>query len=195
MEGESINFEEIASDSDSDPVNLEEVADKNVNDTITGVADIAKSLQEPLMQPEIAFPKSQFGNELRSFNGKYYKLYPWIEYSILEDSIYYYPCRFFNFAKSKPDQNFIKRGFKNWKRASEKNAGFLQHDNSFLHKKSMVFWSSYKQQQKENKSVRSQLSNAHQILVKENREYIKIVIESLLYLASQGLALRGHNEG
>lgn len=151
-------------------------------------------MQEPPKQPIINFPKSKFGNESRSFNGKYYQLFPWIEYSVLQDSIFCYPCRFFNFSKSKPDQIFIKKGFKNWKRASEKGAGFSQHSNSFLHKNSMVCWASYKQQQQQNQSVGSQISKARQTLIKENRDYLKIIIESVLFLAHQGLALRSHDE-
>lgn len=58
----------------------------------------------------------------------------------------------------------------------------------------MVCWTSYKQQRQKNQSVESQISKAHQTLIKENRDYLKIVIESVLFLAHQGLALRGHDE-
>lgn len=170
MDGDTIGIEKIVSDSES--INLDEIsalADINLNDNMKAVIDIAKSLEEPPTQPEIAFPKSQFAGQLRSFNEKYYKLYPWIEYTILEDSVYCYPCRFFNFSKSKPDQIFIKRGFKNWKRASEKTLAIFNMTTASFTKGVWCFGHPTISNSN-SKSVGTQINSAHHILVKENRE-------------------------
>lgn len=43
-------------------------------------------------------------------------------------------------------------------------------------------------------SVHAQLSTQHKLLVESNRKYMSTLIDIALLLASQGLALRGHNE-
>lgn len=43
-------------------------------------------------------------------------------------------------------------------------------------------------------SVHAQLSTQHKLLVESNRKYMSTLIDIALLLASQGLALRGHDE-
>ena len=45
-----------------------------------------------------------------------------------------------------------------------------------------------------NLSIVSSLGSQHAIEVKQNREHLKSIIEVLLFLAKQGLPLRGHDE-
>lgn len=163
-------------------------ADKNP------VFDLAQSLDEPPRQPDLLkFPKTRFGSDLRSFKSDFYKVYPWIEYSTLKDAVFCYPCRFFSIQGTGSSKTFISEGYKNWKRASETKAGFKYHNNSFQHKSSMVAWQSYKST-KIQQSVTAQISSAHTELIRQNREYIKSIIRCIIYLSTQGLALRGHDE-
>ena len=48
--------------------------------------DISKSRGEAPAQPQLNFPKTLQGNRNRSFNGEWYAVHPWLEYSISEDS-------------------------------------------------------------------------------------------------------------
>ena len=44
-------------------------------------------------------------------------------------------------------------------------------------------------------SVYQQLSNSHRHQIKENREYLSALLDAILFLCKQELALRGHREG
>ncbi len=59
--------------------------------------DIALSKSSPPCQPVISgkFPTTYFSGKGRSFNPDWYKLYPWLEYSITKDAAFCYPCRLF----------------------------------------------------------------------------------------------------
>ncbi|KAI4471884.1 zinc finger mym-type protein [Holotrichia oblita] len=150
--------------------------------------DLAQSLDEPPRQP-----KTRFGSDLRYFRSKFYKIYPWIEYSILKDELFCYPCRFFSMQGTGSLKTFISEGYKNWKRASETKDGFKYHDNSFQHKSAMVAWQSFKCT-KNNETVATQISTGHTELILQNRKYIKSIIRCIIYLSTQGPALRGHDE-
>ena len=87
--------------------------------------------------------------------------------------------------------------FKNWKRTLEKDAGFKRDEASLEHKSNLVKWISFKQLQQSksiNVSVVSLVDEAHLALVKENRTYIGIIMDILLYTVSQGIAQCGHRE-
>lgn len=156
--------------------------------------DLAQSLDEFPRQPILLnFPKTRFGSDLPYFRSKFYKIYPWIEYSILKDAVFYYPCSFFSMQGTGSSKTFISEGYQNWKRASETKAGFKYHDNSFQHKSAMVAWQSFKCT-KNNETVAAQISTGHTELILQNRKYIKSIIRRIIYLSTQGLALRGHDE-
>ena len=58
----------------------------------------------------------------------------------------------------------------------------------------MVKWISWKIDNKSNKSILLQLDNAHEILIKQNREYLEVIIETLIFTALQNIAQRGVDE-
>lgn len=100
----------------------------------------------------------------------------------------------------------MEAGYKNWKRATEKMRGFSQHSRSQDHLFNMTKWESYKSLPKisnkdEKYNVATQISEAHRtyILVSENRAYLRIVAQTVLFTAIQpiqiqGIAQRGHDE-
>lgn len=47
---------------------------------------------------------------------------------------------------------------------------------------------------KQSGSIMAKLSNAHHNQIAENRAYMAQLIEIVLYLGKQGVALRGHSE-
>lgn len=58
----------------------------------------------------------------------------------------------------------------------------------------MMKWDCYVNSKKSGISVISQLSAANQKEILSNREYIKCLIDIVLYHSRQGLALRAHRE-
>ena len=58
----------------------------------------------------------------------------------------------------------------------------------------MVKWISWKIDNKNNKSILLQLDDAHKILIKQNQEYLKVIIETLIFTAQQNITQRGVDE-
>lgn len=168
----------------------------------SGPSDISHILTEGPKQPKLNFyRKTEFGvgnnKRWRSFSSSWIDTFPWLEYSVLNDAAFCFPCRFFS-VKLEENNLFTDVGFKNWKKATEKNAGLKQHENSEDHKTCQVKWDSYKNlKSNENSnvvSISSQLNEAHAKLVSENRLYIKTICKCLLYTAVQGIAQRARDE-
>lgn len=85
--------------------------------------------------------------------------------------------------------------FKNWKNALDNDSGFKKHELSSGHKSCLLKWINYKDSKTgTEKSVMSQMSEAHNKLVKENRQYISIIADTLLFTALQNIAQRGDDE-
>nr|XP_055057091.1 uncharacterized protein LOC129441456 [Misgurnus anguillicaudatus] len=91
----------------------------------TAPSDISKSKNDVPVQPNLKiFPTTLMGDRRRSFRPNWYNLHPWFEYSVMKDSTYCYACRHFS-TPNAPDTVFVSTlGFRNWKKATMKNAGF-----------------------------------------------------------------------
>ncbi|XP_028406200.1 zinc finger MYM-type protein 1-like [Dendronephthya gigantea] len=142
------------------------------------------SLHAP-KQPILAeYPARKFGNEtfVRRFQSEWYKKYPWISYEVDKDACVCFAC--VEFGK---DTSFV---FKNWK----KSAKLAKHGKSENHVRSMARWLQFKAMQRNKTSVLQQLSTAHKDQVASNRQYLKVIIQSLMYTAQQNVAIRGHEE-
>ena len=128
------------------------------------------------------YPARKFGSEtfVRRFQFEWYKKYPWISYEVANDACVCFAC--VEFGK---DTSFV---FRNWKK-SEKLANHGKSDN---HVRSMTRWLQFKAMQRNQTSVLQQLNSAHQDQVASNRQYLKVIIQSLMYTAQQNIAIRGH---
>ena len=126
----------------------------------------------------------KFGNEtfVRRFQSEWYKKYPWISYEVANDACVCFAC--VDFGK---DTSFV---FRNWKK-SEKLAN---HGKSENHVRSMTRWLQFKAMQRNQTSVLQQLNSAHQDQVASSRQYLKVIIQSLMYTAQQNVAIREHEE-
>ena len=136
------------------------------------------------------YPKKNFGKQNRAFSTAQYESYDFIEYSISWDAVFCFPCRHFMSSTAYKDIAFTEKGVRDWKKIRKK---LDKHANTQSHMDSMTRWTEYKNSQKTG-SVVSQLSDAHKHDVAENWKYAEKVTEILLFLAQQGLALRGHDE-
>lgn len=166
----------------------------DISKTTPGPRDLAQHLNDGPKQPILVFyPKTKFSNRMRHFSDTWYKMFNWIEYSVMNDAVYCFPCRFFS---KHYDLNtvFITIGFKHWKKALDKGSGFKRHESSSEHKKCQVMLVEYTSMKIKNTSVSSLINEAHLKLVKENHKYIQYIGKVLLFTAVQGIAQRGSNE-
>ena len=103
-------------------------------------------------------------------------------------------CRHFS-TPNAPDTVFVSTpGFRNWKKATMKDAGFSVHAKSDRRKCAMIAWRDYQRAVKTDATLANLLDKEHTKQVQENRAYIKTVGEVLLLTATQNIAQRGHDE-
>ena len=138
--------------------------------------------QQPLLK---SYDPKELGNEsfTRDFKPEWYKRHPWLSYDTTTNKAHCYACQTF-LAEKNP---FF---FDNWKKPER----LAKHHKSEKHQRAMEMWMSIKANKKRNSSVISLLNEAHKQSVKENRMYLQVIIECLMYTAQQNIAQRGHEE-
>lgn len=96
------------------------------------------SLTKPY-QPRnnITFPKTQYKLFKRAFQSSWFDRFPWLHYDVVNDSAFCFTCIKAAsqnlITSSKIEQTFVTEGFRNWKKACEKNCGFYKHQQSECH--------------------------------------------------------------
>ncbi|XP_066981184.1 zinc finger MYM-type protein 1-like [Macrobrachium rosenbergii] len=161
-----------------------------------GPTDISQGKTEKPVQPTLAsFPTHQIGNRLRSFKASWYTSHSWLEYSVMTDAAYCFCCRNFPQPNKASETAFVSTGYRQWKKATEKDAGFSQHEKSDFHRYSMCTWKDFEEHIARGNTIAKSLTSAHDKTVAENRHYIKEVAKVLCLTARQKIAQRGLHEG
>ncbi len=156
--------------------------------------DISMNVQDNPVQPHnCTFPSTFFGKKERSFNPKLFDKHVWLEYSISQDAVYCYACRFFSLG-SQTEELFVKTGYKDWKHATGTKGALVKHSNSLRHKQAMASWGDFKVNQRSHTSVASAFDSRRKEQIRHNRHYLKTILETLLFCASQEIGFRGHRE-
>ena len=121
----------------------------------------------------------------------WYSHFIWLEYSLELDRAFCFPCRLFG-QVGQYDQSFVSKGFHKWKDALER---FRVHQSSVSHKSAFARWKAGQAvQANPSKHILAQLDSHHREEVAENQQYLKEIVTTLVFLARQGLAFRGHKE-
>ncbi|CAF1440606.1 unnamed protein product [Adineta ricciae] len=118
-------------------------------------------------QPKYNYPTI----EKRHFCHKWFKSYPWLEYSITNNKAYCFFCRF-AYDPVKSDEIFTITGFNNWKKGIEK---FNKHQSSLLHKLAHEKWTI---------AEKNRINNTNVLINYQDNNF----------LGKQCLSLRGHRE-
>lgn len=142
-------------------------------------------------QPLVDYPKARNKN-YRRFNSEWYKKYDWIEYSISTNLVYCFSCRHFVSnpnKKSKYEPAYTTQGIQITSDAVRK---FDNHEASSRHQQSYGMWQS---RVHSSESIAQRISSHHKAMVLLNQQNLKTIIGVVLYLAKQGVAFRGHDEG
>jgi hypothetical protein len=145
-----------------------------------------KQIQDSPLQPILQkYHLKKFGREqtYRDFNPQWFEMYPWLNYDITECAGSCFACR-----KFMSNDTFR---FYNWKKPERL---LLKYANSKTHQLAMIKWFSFRASKKQDSSVLKQLSNEHDRKVKQNREYLRVIIECLAFTAQQNIAQREHAE-
>lgn len=110
------------------------------------------------------------------------------------DRAFCFACRHFAHEGRRfhKETAFTHDGFSTWVRATQ---SFRTHDVSAGHKYAMDAWCEFKQRKESDSKISNALSEGHSKTIRENREYMRAVVEALRYSACQTIAQRGHREG
>ena len=128
-----------------------------------------------------------FGKQNRFCNSKWFKLYPWLDHDEVSDSVTCFICKSHHSKlKGNVEKSFTSAGYSDWKHAL---SSFDEHHAASYHRLAMTYEVIVPQcgdvKEMQNESTPSQMEFNHQCLVK--------IVETLQFLARQGLALRGDN--
>jgi len=151
-------------------------------------------IEKPNQPPgNYQFPKTRFGNQSRSVQCSWFNQYPWLHYSQSEDLLYCYICvNQFHKGNLKStanvDQAFTTKGFANWKKAL---STFKTHQASQCHATSVELELVIPKTNHDIIDLTNKNSQKHR---EDNRRCLAVIIESLQYLARQGIPIRGHND-
>lgn len=139
------------------------------------------------------FPKTKFGSISRSVQSSWFSEYPWLHYNESENLLYCYICHN-QFHKdnlksvANVEQAFVKKGFGNWKKAISR---FQGHQTSQCHKAAVE--REFVIPNTHSNIIDLTNENAKKLRI-ENRRCLAIIVESLQYLARQGIPVRGHDD-
>ena len=186
--------QETESDACLTSVDLETGSSTSEGTTIaTSPNDIANTRDcEPVRPMLKQFLKRMISGKLRSFSSQWYAPYPFVEYSIQMDAVFCYACRLFPPVLVCTEKEFVKTGFRNWKKIGEK---LQKHAQSEFHKHSIAMWGAYKQV-KAHGSIAEQLDSQLSATIQSNRNFLKTktIAQVAILCARQNMALRGHDE-
>lgn len=139
----------------------------------------------PYQPVNISFPRTSG----RTFRQEWYKSYERLEYSQELDSAFCFYCRAFPTVGM--ETAFVSCGFKKWGKANQR---FSIHQKSNSHKEAFCKVNGYKQSISSSGNIIGLIDKNHSKVVSDNRNYLKNILETLLYCAKQGIAIRGHEE-
>lgn len=138
----------------------------------------------------IQFPYQTYGKEKRNFQIQWLQKYKWIEYSIERDAAFCHICRHYGTGQHFKDQQtaFTIIGFRHWKKANSEKKGFAKHSASAAHIEAVQRKIEKEKRDQSGKSITELLSSS---VLEKRRYYVKAIVETIIVLASNRLALRG----
>ncbi|KAL5820586.1 hypothetical protein ACOSQ3_022468 [Xanthoceras sorbifolium] len=139
------------------------------------------------------YPPTLDGKYSRRFQQSWFQRFPWLEYSIVKDKAFCFPCFLFDSFPSK-HRTFTIDGFQSWKRINCKGkCPFWKHEggHNSLHMFAVQSWDNLKDPSRHIDTVMSTVSLQETL---QNRLRLRTSLETVKLLAMQGCAFRGHDE-
>ncbi|XP_050222763.2 uncharacterized protein LOC126672854 [Mercurialis annua] len=127
---------------------------------------------------------------MRSFLEAWFKKFPWLEYSVEKDAAFCLYCYLFASPGSKSHDAFTRKGFNNWKKATENfndHVGAVSSVHNDARRHCEVF-------QNQRQSISHVLTTQGRETENAYRTRLTAVLEVVRILLWQGLAFRGHDE-
>ena len=165
----------IVANSDDQESNHDEFYESESKSPITQMDSVSLSdntLDRPKQPILKSYDPKKVGNEnaTRNFISDWYNDHPWLEYSVEDKTASYYAC-----------QKFICKEFvfSNWKKPKRLIKHYKSQDRSIAMAKSIAFSKIIRG----NTSVAKELDDKRREEVQRNREYLRVLIECLVFTA------------
>ncbi|KAI8549144.1 hypothetical protein RHMOL_Rhmol06G0003900 [Rhododendron molle] len=143
-----------------------------------------------------SYPRTEISTKSCSFVKQWFSLHlSWLEYSPTLDATFYLPCYLF----SPPSGNvgnmgFIANGFRRWNKATGETGALSNHvgkDPNSCHKVAQKLCEDLMNQPQHIERSFEDFTSGE---VASNRLRVECFIQAAQYLATHGIAFRGHNE-
>ncbi|KAL6547893.1 hypothetical protein OROHE_009598 [Orobanche hederae] len=121
------------------------------------------------------YPRTKMGDRMRAFQIEWLKKWEWLEYSISKDAAFCLWCYLFG-DKKVGDEAFTKKGFRNWKKASEKFSDHVGSEGS-AHNNARTSYFAFKDQRQ---SLSQKLYSGTQILNAAYRTRLTTSVDVLM---------------
>jgi hypothetical protein len=145
------------------------------------------------VQPPTSLPTTFSHGCHRKFNIDWLRKYPWLRYSVKLDGVFCGPCALFLSESRRNDKGLlVNRPFSNWVKISEA----LQKHSKHFYPCDCVQLTDAIKVSLENPASRvdMMLSRSLQSQMTENKHILQQIVRGIIFLARQGLPLRGHRE-
>ncbi|KAF3848556.1 hypothetical protein F7725_015053 [Dissostichus mawsoni] len=144
---------------------------------------------ESYMKSGLSYPVRIINGQKRTFTKNWFNGRKWLEYSLVADAAFCFPCRKLNTGCSaNADKAFTQTGFCNWKCATDSTKGFSRHASSKEHLKCNALSIEYGARSATGSEV-STLVNEGQLA--RNRQYLSAIVDIIEFLVSHQQPLRG----
>ena len=160
------------------------MATKDVMAAAAQMPDIGEKPFHPA--PNYRFPSKQISGKSRSAQAKWFADHQWLHYHL--DKLYCFycikACQQNLISNKNKDDCFISRGFDSWNKAVER---LRKHEGCDSHKEAIERISKIPSSVK---NIEEMFSSDMVKQKAENRRCLKIIVNALIYLARQNIALR-----
>ncbi|KAI8531196.1 hypothetical protein RHMOL_Rhmol11G0118400 [Rhododendron molle] len=151
-------------------------------------------IKEGPFQPILdSYPRTEISTKSRSFVKQWFSLHPsWLEYSPTLDAAFYLPC--YLFSPPSGNMGFIVNGFRRWNKPTGETGALSNHvgkDPNSCHKVAQKLCEDLMNQPQHIERSFEDFTSGEVAL---NRLRVECSIQAAQYLATHGIAFRGHDE-
>ena len=141
-------------------------------------------------EPDPVENTNKTGPKRRCFRNQWLQEWPWLVYRLVTEDVICCHCsaaeeqKLLTFSTRK-DPSFISAGFKSWKKATK---SFREHEASAQHREAMLTRKTITTENPVTVQLNEHLKRDQEVA----RKALHVAVTSLMFLARQGLAIRGH---
>ena len=172
---------------DNDSVN----SVNTLNSEESAYMETDKTIVQYRPNKEFKFPQSDIGKRKRRCQYQWFQDFSWLHYDVKKDCVFCFYCLTHESkltAEHNKDPAYLSTGFRNWKKAPK---CFKEHGKCKCHVAALTYETVVPNCGDPNEMHDATIAKGRE----RERQYLRILMESLQFLARQGIALRGNEDG